>query len=357
MARTLVDLGLSVEVLTVDHEPGELGWRRDREPDGVTVTRIRPPTLETQALWMGRVMAAVGPADAVIVFSLGDFVQVAVSMAALWDVPAILFGRGRDAMFDLFDWQKAPFLLDALRRCSRVVAVTQEMARLLQPFHPGSEVASWPNAVDQGHFYPRTDKASLRRRCGLPESGLLVGFSGQLRPSKGIDELLGALVRLRQRRSDVGLVIIGGVAGLAEPAVEAWRQRHPQHVPALHVLPFIEPVQLPEVLSCLDQAWFPVIFDGFSNSLLETVACGVPVIATPIGGNPEVIRHGETGLLVPVGDAGALAAASWHLATQPDMAAAMAAQALAELPATHHPRFERERLRALMADFGLQAPA
>jgi glycosyltransferase involved in cell wall biosynthesis len=360
LARGLVALGLQVDVVTKDYQegppPNQQGltpWYTVLEPDGVRVTRIRSHARESHFAWLDQALRHVGPTDAVIGFAIGTYAPTAVSMANRWGVPSMLWARGRDAMYDIFDWEHAPSVVDAVGNASRVIAVTREMARLLQPFHPQGPVLAWPNVVDQTRFQPRTGKADLRRRFGLPTSGLLAGFSGHLRPSKGIDEMLGALVQLRQHRPDAGLVIIGGISERAEPAVAAWRQRHPEYAQALHVVPFVEPAQLPDVLCCLDQAWFPVIFDGFSNSLLESVACGIPVIATPIGGNPEIVRHGETGLLVPVGDAAALAAAAEQMAREPEWAAAMAARALDELPRRHHPSMEQERLKSLMQDCGL----
>jgi glycosyltransferase involved in cell wall biosynthesis len=360
LARGLVALGLQVEVVTKDYQEGTppkgagpTPWQTVTEPDGIVVTRIRLTERVLHFSWLEAALRARGPADAVIAFAIGTYATAAVSMAGRWGVPSILWARGRDAMFDLFDWERAAEVMTVVRDASRVLAVTAEMARLLQPFHPHGPVLAWPNVVDQSRFFPRPDRRALRQRFGLPPDRLLAGFSGHLRASKGIDELLGALSCLRGQGQDAGLVIVGGVSDRAAPAVDAWKKAHPQDVPYLHAVPFVEPAVLPDVLGCLDQAWYPVIFDGFSNSLLETVACGIPTIATAIGGNPEIVRHGETGYLIPVGDPEALAAASVRMAADLVATEAMAAQALAELPARHHPRLEQERLRALMQTCGL----
>jgi glycosyltransferase involved in cell wall biosynthesis len=360
LARGLLALGLQVEVVTKDYQEGPPArqqdispWHTVRESDGVEVTRIRSGERQLHFTWLQQALMVRGPADAVIAFAIGSYAAPAIAAACGWQVPGILWARGRDAMFDLFDWALAPAVFFAVRHATQVLAVTKEMARLLQPFHPQGPVLAWPNVVDQSRFAPRPGKSDLRRRFGLPEGHLLVGFSGHLRPSKGVDEMLGALVRLRQQRPDAGLVVIGGISTRCEPTVTAWRRQYPEHAACLHIVPFVEPAQLPDVLCCLDQAWFPVIFDGFSNSLLETVACGIPVIATPIGGNPEIVRHGETGLLIPVGDADALATAALQLDQDPALATALAAQALAELPERHHPSLESERLKGLMQECGL----
>jgi glycosyltransferase involved in cell wall biosynthesis len=353
LARAFVDFGMAVEVLTVDPEPGPPGWRTELETDGVVVTRIRPPDLPTQAVWMDRVLADRGPADAVVAFAIGPYAQVAVMAATRWGVPSLLCARGRDANLDLFQPDTIPMVLAAIRQATRVAAVSAEMAGLLQAYRT-DDVLVWPNVVDLSHFAPRPHRAQLRRQFDLPETALLAGFTGDLRPIKGMETILDAFVHLRRSAPHAELVIVGGINSRDEAAVVQWCRSHPAETAHLQLLPFIEPARMPDVISCLDQIWFPSLLEGFCNSLLEAMACGVPVIATPVGGNTSVVHHGETGLLVPVGDAEALAAAALRLVQHPSEAATMAAQALNRLPHQHHPSLERERLGALLLEFGLR---
>jgi glycosyltransferase involved in cell wall biosynthesis len=66
---------------------------------------------------------------------------------------------------------------------------------------------------------------------------------------------------------------------------------------------------VPDLISTFDVAVISSLSEGFSNTILEYMASARPVVATMVGGNPEAVRHGETGLLVPPGDSQALAAA------------------------------------------------
>jgi sugar transferase (PEP-CTERM/EpsH1 system associated) len=74
---------------------------------------------------------------------------------------------------------------------------------------------------------------------------------------------------------------------------------------------------IPEMLACMDVFVLPSLGEGISNTVLEAMATGLPVVATRVGGNPELVEHGVTGLLVPVGDTAALAEALQRLAGDP----------------------------------------
>jgi glycosyltransferase involved in cell wall biosynthesis len=77
---------------------------------------------------------------------------------------------------------------------------------------------------------------------------------------------------------------------------------------------------IPALLREIDLSVLPSLSEGLSNSLLEAMASAVPVIATNVGGNPEVVQDGRTGLLVPARDAAALAQAMIQILQSPDLA-------------------------------------
>ena len=81
---------------------------------------------------------------------------------------------------------------------------------------------------------------------------------------------------------------------------------------------------IPEVLACCDMAVLPSKAEGLPNAVLEYMSAGLPVIASRVGGNAEIVRDGETGLLVPAQDTGALAEAMLQLLRSPDEAARLA---------------------------------
>jgi glycosyltransferase involved in cell wall biosynthesis len=151
------------------------------------------------------------------------------------------------------------------------------------------------NGVDPRRFSPR---ASPRAAGGE----VLIATVAHLIPQKGVDHLLRALAQMRQR---VRLQVIGD--GPEAPRLGALAAE----------LGIGERVQLlglrddvAEVLQAADVFVHPAIWsEAFGLTIAEAMAAGLPVVASRVGGIPELVTHGETGLLVPPGDAGALAGA------------------------------------------------
>jgi glycosyltransferase involved in cell wall biosynthesis len=157
-----------------------------------------------------------------------------------------------------------------------------------------------PNGVDYPEPARLPEREAARRKLGLPTDGVWVGTVARFDPVKRLDVLLAALVAL----DDVRAVIVG--YGPEEPRLKemakdlglsdrVWFVGYRQDV-------------WPWLAACdvfaLSSDW-----EGMSNAVLEAMGAGLPVVATAVGGTPDVVVDGVTGLLVPRGDSGALAAA------------------------------------------------
>lgn len=183
-----------------------------------------------------------------------------------------------------------------------------------------TRIAMVPNYVDEAAF--RDLDPAVRRGLmddlDIPADRTIIGCVANLRPVKGHDTLLQGVERLIDSGHDTHLVLVGDgecrvalvrqarALGLRERVSFAGRR---PHQPNLHHLFEIS------TLTSTDEA--------FSNSVLEGMAAGNPVVATRVGGTPDAVVHGQTGLLVPPADPSALAEALGRLLTDADLARRM----------------------------------
>lgn len=155
------------------------------------------------------------------------------------------------------------------------------------------------NGVDVERFSPQAPDESVRRAYGLPDGRPLVAFAGRLEHGKGPDVFLEAAIQVHQKVPDVTFVIAG--EGPMRPALETTAKR--AQLPALFV--GWQSDLLPLLRLCAVVV-VPSRQEAFSRVLIEAMAAEIPVIASRVGGIPEVCRDGDTGLLVRPEDPGAL---------------------------------------------------
>lgn len=191
-----------------------------------------------------------------------------------------------------------------LRDADRLVAVSRDLAaQMTELAAPRQPVEVVYNGVDDSRFFPAADVSSSRRSLGLPEMGVGVCFVGRLVPTKGLPELLAAYRTLAQGVGGQSWLAVIGDGPMASE-VAAWAAGTEQRV----VLPGAVPHEdVGHWLRASDILVLPSHNEGLPNVILEAMACGLAVLATSVGGIPEAVIDGETGLLCPVGDVEALA--------------------------------------------------
>ncbi len=155
-----------------------------------------------------------------------------------------------------------------------------------------------------------------RRSADLSHNDLVVGAVGRLDPVKDHRTLLEAFARIRGRRPQWRLTIIG--EGELRAQLEA-RAAKADLKGAVDLLG--ERSDVPEALRDLNIFVISSIAEGLSNTVLEAMATGLPIVATRTGGNPELVEDGVNGMLVPVGDVDALAIALSTYLHDPALAA------------------------------------
>jgi glycosyltransferase involved in cell wall biosynthesis len=170
-----------------------------------------------------------------------------------------------------------------------------------------------PNGVDLNDYKP-VPKQSWRELSDLPPSGVnrfTVGFIGRLSPEKA-PEVFVAIAEFLRNRWDIEFIVCGeGIlcASLGE-LVEKYKLEN------IHFLGFVDPRAY---LSCCDALIVCSKLDGRPNVVMESLASGVPVIASRVGALPTMVQNGITGFLCDVGDVSGFAASVIQLADQPEL--------------------------------------
>ena len=210
--------------------------------------------------------------------------------------------------------------LITFRRASNIAANSQFGASLLIRLGAlPDRVSVIANGVDMAAA-ALAEPAPLRDMLGWPATAHVVASVSRQVDGKGLDTLIQAVARTGG--ADVRVAMIGG--GPLRPALEALARRLGvqervaflgQRSPAI---PFLK--------ACDSAVQLSEETEHCSNSIIEAMACGRPVVATAVGGNPELVTDGRTGILVPPRDPAAVAAALLRLATDPAAAARMGAR-------------------------------
>ncbi len=196
-----------------------------------------------------------------------------------------------------------------------------------------NRIAVIPPGVDRAYFSPG-DRAQARRAVGLPVEGAMLLFVGRIQPLKGATVAVDALAHLGGPIAPGGagsfLVVVGGPSGPHGPAeLERLRARVLERglVDRVH---FVEP-QPHELLStyyrAADVCVVPSRSESFGLVALEASACGVPVVASAVGGLLTLVDHGSTGYLVDERDPRVFAHFIANILTNPSLAGSMSAKA------------------------------
>lgn len=143
--------------------------------------------------------------------------------------------------------------------------------------------------IDTRYFAPQETRAEVEARFGLPPGRKLL-YVGRLSKDKRLGFLLDVFERLRATRSDLTLVLTG--SGPYREELEA------RAVPGVHFLGRQDVDALPGIYSAADLFVFPSLTDTFGMAVLESQACGLPVLVSDVGGPKELVLDGETGWIV-----------------------------------------------------------
>jgi glycosyltransferase involved in cell wall biosynthesis len=175
------------------------------------------------------------------------------------------------------------------------------------------------NGVDLEEFSPAVDGALFRRECGFDDTTPLAGLVAMLAPWKGHLEFIEAAAAIAREFPQARFPIVGEEIYVTE-GHGGFRSRLRDHIARVGAEGSVVLVgrrrNMPQVMAGLDIVVHASSRpEPFGRVLIEAMASGKPVVATSAGGVPEIVRDGETGLLVPPGEPASLAAAMRRLLT------------------------------------------
>jgi sugar transferase (PEP-CTERM/EpsH1 system associated) len=217
----------------------------------------------------------------------------------------------------------------------RYVALSQDLAAYLEQRVgvPSQRIAQIYNGVDTERFRPATRHREPIAGCPFTDPSLwLVGTVGRMQTVKAQTLLVRAFVLALELapalRDRLRLVVVGD----GPLRAEAQAILDGCGAGALAWLPG-ERADVPDVMRGLDCFALPSLAEGISNTILEAMASSLPVLATNVGGNSELVVHGETGELVPAGDPQALAMGLIRMAADRTRAVALGSAGRARVEA------------------------
>lgn len=263
-------------------------------------------------------------------------------------VPSVLSVRGNDLDKELFPPGDFGRLQWCLNNASKVVTVSRDLAGKVRAL-VNREALVMPNAVDVDIFQPGPRPDDLAQKYGLVAGEVVLGFSGELRAKKGLPFLIQCFREVLARQP-ARLLVIGQVRGSDRGELERLidddqlRQRLivTGHLP--------EQTEVARHLRLVDVMLIPSLWEGMPNSLLESLAAGVPVIASDAGAIPEVVTDGVHGLLLPRTHLHLLGQRVEEYLAQPgDTRRAMAAASRKLVTQYYSPTVEAQRLKEILA--------
>ena len=330
LSAALVSSGLAATVLT---RRSERAWPSTETLNGVRVLRVGPsgpgrigkyamlPSV-LAALWRERTTFDVaivcgtrvlGLPVALWLKALGKPVALQAEMTG--ELTGEIYVWGTPLHRPLFLWALSTFMAARnvfFRRAAAFVAISRLIeSEALDAGLARERVHYIPHAADTGRFRPAVpgEARVLRARVGLPLDGVLAVFTGRLLKGKGLEILIEAFARLATEHPNAHLVIVGSGAGQVLSVEDALRADVAERGLASRVTFTGRVDNVEDYLRASDVFAFPSLYEGLPHSPIEAAAAGLPAVASRTGGIPDIVVHGQTGLLVEPGDVDGVTAA------------------------------------------------
>ena len=255
-----------------------------------------------------------------IVHSYGFYSNVFVVPAARLGGAPVIIASIRDTGEILTPMQQR--VQKMVCRLADCVLVNAEAIRrmLIAQGYRQDKIAVIPNGIVLSQPAGEKSGARLRAELGFSPDQRIVMVSSRLNPMKGIEYFVEAAATVAARVPDSVFLIVGDGANRSQLESKA----RALGLGSRMVFAGFR-TDVPDLLPEASIVVLPSLSEGLSNSLLEAMGAGIPVIAAKVGGNPEIVEDGVTGILVPAKDSSALASAMCTLLDDPELARQMGA--------------------------------
>jgi phosphatidylinositol alpha-1,6-mannosyltransferase len=211
------------------------------------------------------------------------------------------------------------------RAVTCISSFVRDVVRREYPPAPGVPCELIPYGVDIKLFHPREAESDVRRRHGIADSDRLVVTVQRLYARKGVTTFLDAAALVVREIPNARFLVVG--EGPERGALE----RHAAGLGLAERVTFVgrkdNHRELPAYYAAADVFAFHTLHEGLGIVLLEALASGCPVVTTAAGGTLDIVRDGETGLIVPPADAPAFARAVTRVLREPELAGALRVRA------------------------------
>lgn len=222
-----------------------------------------------------------------------------MELAKRWDIPLVISALGtieRKVAYEGTSTSKK--IIEAMAFADKVLSVSEDLKlHIINLGISKDKVHVVPNGVDTDKF-KSTGKEHSRNLLNLPQDKNIVLFVGALREIKGVDYLIEAAKNFVNDNTE--LYMVGRDDGLKKSL-----EKRAAELKISNYIKYTGPVNhedIPLWISASDMLVLPSLSEGRPNVVLEALSCEVPVVATDVGGIPELMINGETGYLVPAKD-------------------------------------------------------
>ncbi|WP_144995825.1 glycosyltransferase [Polystyrenella longa] len=212
-----------------------------------------------------------------------------------------------------------------ISRTDRLLANSEAVARFYrEQGYQDKQVTVIPNGIeipiDSDPSESVSDREQLLKELDYPSGTKLICYVGRLAKQKRVQDVVWAFQMLRQLNTNCGLLIIG------DGAERIKLEELAAHFGCDHLIRFLGHQKDPSrYLQHADCFWLASEYEGMSNSIMEAMAAGLPVVASNIPANAELVDDGVTGYLAPLGDSPAYVQFTQEILTTPELAASMGA--------------------------------